>query len=306
MILVAGATGHVGGTVCRMLVERGAAVRALVRPTSAPDKLAALGELGVELATGDLREPETLAAACAGVRAVVSTASASGAPAADNTVANVDGDGQRALVEAAKAANVTQFVFVSFSGNLKVDMPLHASKRAVEQRIRTSGMPFTILRPTAFMEVWLSPLVGFDVANGSVTIFGEGAAPISYISLGDVAAFCVAAIDHAAARNATIELGGPEAITQLEAVRLAEDVTGRSMRLQHVPREALHEQYTAAVEPTQKSLAGLTWALAGGDAIDMSATLRRFPLKLTTVRSFLQQAYGGDGTSAYAAEPVAT
>ena len=75
MILVAGATGLVGSAVCQNLARRGERVRALVRATSAKEKLEALRLGGAELCVGDLKDPASLASACRGVEAVISTAS---------------------------------------------------------------------------------------------------------------------------------------------------------------------------------------------------------------------------------------
>src|SRR5690348_18478903 len=75
MILVVGATGLVGEEVCRKLVERREAVRALVRAGSSKDKVERLQSYGVELCVGDLKDPGSLRRACEGAGAVVSTAS---------------------------------------------------------------------------------------------------------------------------------------------------------------------------------------------------------------------------------------
>lgn len=283
MVLVAGATGYVGSEVCRLLKEQGVPVRALVRPSSSPERVTALRAQSIELALGDLRDPKSLERACAGVNAVISTASATSASKPGDTVINVDGDGQVSLVDAARKTGAGPFVFVSFSGNIEIDSPIRSSKRAVEQHIRDSGMDYTILRPTAFMEAWLSPALGFDVPNGKVTIYGDGEQPISYISLADVARFCVAALSNPDARNATLELGGPEALTPHETVRIAERVSGRTLDVQHVPLVTLRAQYEGTEDPLQKSFASLMYSLAEGNAIDMSATLQSFPMKLRSV-----------------------
>ena len=73
MILIAGATGFLGGEICRRLVENGESVRGLVRRTSDPAGVSRLRTLGAETAVGDLRDRESLDAACRGVRTVVST-----------------------------------------------------------------------------------------------------------------------------------------------------------------------------------------------------------------------------------------
>jgi len=76
-----------------------------------------------------------------------------------------------------------------------------------------SGIAYTILRPTFFTEIWLSPAVGFDATNATATIYGAGQNPISWISLGDVAEFAVCCRDNPEARNAILELGGPQALS---------------------------------------------------------------------------------------------
>ena len=118
MVLVAGATGSLGSTVCRMLVDQGTPVRALVRSGSSPERVGALRALGIELALGDLRDPESLRRACRGVDRVVSTATATSGRGGADTVQNVDGEGQVALIDAAQQERVQHFVYVSFSGAL--------------------------------------------------------------------------------------------------------------------------------------------------------------------------------------------
>jgi uncharacterized protein YbjT (DUF2867 family) len=306
MILVAGATGWLGGEVCRTLAERGHPVRALVRPTSDPAKREALRAAGVELVEGDLRDADSLQRACAGVGTVISTATATGQPKPGDDVINVDGEGQLALVDAAEQAGTGHFIFVSLSGNLEVDTPLSNAKRAVEQRLAAGRMEWTVLRPAAFMEIWLSPMLGFDVPNGTVTVYGEGTAPISYVSLYDVARYCVVAVNSPAARNASIEIGGAAPVAPLEAVRFAEEVTGRALAVQHVPAAALRAQYEAATDPRDRSFAGLMLAMTEGDAIDMAETARRFDVQPRGVREFLAATYGGppSGTPPGAEPPL--
>lgn len=66
------------------------------------------------------------------------------------------------LIDAAVRAGVGHVIYTSFSANLDLDFPLGRAKRAVEAHLIASGMAYTILRPSCFMEVWLSPAVGFD------------------------------------------------------------------------------------------------------------------------------------------------
>jgi uncharacterized protein YbjT (DUF2867 family) len=293
VILVVGATGFVGGEVCRRLAERGERVRALVRPTSAAGRVARLRQLGVETVEGDLKDRASLDAACRGATTVITTASTTVSRQPDDSLADVDERGQMQLVDAARGAGARHVIYVSFSGTMERDSPLRDAKRAVERHLRESGLTYTILRPSVFMEVWLSPMLGFDYANATARIYGSGEQPISWISLGDVAAFVVACVGNPAAENAVLELGGPEALSPLEVVRVFEEATGRRFAVEHVPREALEAQYREARDPMQKSFAALMCSLGDGDVIDMGRTLERFPLRLTSVREYAARAVGG-------------
>lgn len=288
MILVVGATGLLGSDTCRRLVRAGKPVRALVRETSSPDKVASLRGLGAEIAVGDLKDRRSLDAACKGVDAVVSTASSTISRQSGDSIESVDRQGQLDLVEAAEASGVGRFVLVSFP-EIPIDFPLQTAKRAVEARLGRSRMKYTILQPTCFAEIWLGPALGFDVASGSAQVFGTGRNRMSWISFQDVAKFTVAALESPLAANAAIRLGGPEALSALDVVRLAEHLAGRKFAVQHVPEEALRAQHRDATDAFQKTFAALMLYTAGGDAIEMSATLRDLPVgPLRTVREHLE------------------
>ena len=286
--LVVGATGMLGGEICRLFIERGKPVRALVRGTSSPDKVARLRSLGAELVRGDLKDRQSLDAACRDASAVISTASSTLSRQEGDSIETVDRQGQLALIDAAAAAGVGHFIFISFP-NVDIEFPLQAAKRAVEGSLRRSRMPYTILQPTFFAEVWLSPALGFDLVNGKAQVYGAGDNKISWISFHDVAAFAVAALDKPQAKNAVLRLGGPDALSPLEVVRLAEQTTGRRFIVQHVPEDTLRVQHGAASDPLQQSFAALMLYYARGDVIEMKRTLRDFPeQRLRSVRDYLK------------------
>ncbi|MGZ4417585.1 MAG: SDR family oxidoreductase, partial [Gaiellaceae bacterium] len=145
MNLVVGATGNVGGSVVRALRDQGKPVRAMVRETSDPERVRSLEEVGAEVVRGELRDPDSLKRACAGTTTVVSGATAITALGTDSITA-VDGDGQLSLVDAATGTGVDHFIYVSYTRHIDTDDPLTEAKRAVEERLRGSGMAFTILR----------------------------------------------------------------------------------------------------------------------------------------------------------------
>jgi uncharacterized protein YbjT (DUF2867 family) len=291
MILVAGSTGLVGGQICLDLAKADKAVRALVRSTSDRTKIDALKSRCIELVEGDLKDPSTLDAACAGVQTVVSTASSTLSHQAGDTIETVDRDGELNLVEAAKAAGVRHFIFVSFPPFAE-DFPLNKAKRAVEDRLNASGMAYTILWPTFFEEVWLSPALGFDAANAKARVYGSGENKIRWISYFDVAAFAAACVDNPAARNKTIQLGGPEALSPLDVVRIFEQSTDRKFAVEHVREEDLTAQKARATDSLSASFAGLMLSLAHGDTINTAECRTLFPsiaAGLTSVRDYAKR-----------------
>jgi uncharacterized protein YbjT (DUF2867 family) len=288
MHLVVGATGLVGSEICRRLAAEGKPVKALIRATSDPAKVDPLKNNGVICTVGDLKDRSSLDAACQGVTTVISTASATLSRQERDTLQTVDLEGQTHLVDAAKAAGVDHVVYISFSGNIDAEdpSPLTVAKRAVEGHLKQSGLTYTILRPTYFTEVWLSPALGFDFSQAKAQIYGAGQNPISWISFADVAQFAIACLDTPAAQNMVIELGGPEALSPLEVVKIFEDITGQPFTVAHVPEAALQAQKAAATDALQESFAALMLQYARGDAIDMEATLKTFPVQLASVRDY--------------------
>ena len=289
MILVVGSTGMVGSEVCRLLAEQKKPFRAMVRSASDPAKVENLKKLGAEIVIGDVREPETLKAACQGVGTVICTLSSM--PFAyqpgENDIEKVDRQGVIALIDAAKAAGVKHLIYTSFSKNMDMDFPLNNAKRAAEKHLRESGMIYTILHPGYFMEVWLSPAVGFDAANAKAQIYGTGEQPISWIAYKDVARFAVEAVTNQAACDKTLELGGPEAVSPQQVIALYEEKMGKPFDVTHVPVEALQDQFQGVEDPMQKSFIGLMICYGKGDPIEMNSTLHDFPIRLTPVKEFV-------------------
>ena len=286
MILVVGSTGLVGLDICERLRRRGESVRALVRASSDPQKKERLQAIGADLVEADLKRPDTLGKACEGVTAIVSTASATLSRQDGDTIETVDRDGQLALVDIAQSAGARRFVYISFRNNPDLQYPLRNAKTAVEERLRQPGIDYTILQASYFMEVWLSPALGFDYAGNQATVFGDGSNKLSWVSSGDVAAAAVACLFEPRTIRKTIEFGGPEALSPLEVTSRFEKAGWGEFALQHVPVEKLRADYEAAEDPLQKTFAALQLQYALGDPIDMSPALELLPLELASVDDY--------------------
>lgn len=295
MVLVVGATGLVGSEVCQRLIRRGEPVKALVRSTSSKEKIETLRSAGVELCVGDLKDPQSIVAACRGVSAVISTASSTLERQPGDSIESVDAAGQLNLVNAAKGANVERFLFVSFRRPSGMSFPLSDAKEHVEDAV--TSLNFTVIQASWFMEVWLSPALGFDYANAAARIYGPGTSPISWVSFRDVAEICARVLRHPAAERSTIEFGGPEALSPLEVVARFEKIGGRLFRLEHVPESALHSQFERATDSMQKSFAGLMLGYLHGDAMNMAPVVDTFGIKLTNVNEYVRSVLGKAATT---------
>ena len=284
-VLVIGATGFLGMEICRQLTEKNKKVRGLIRSTSDAAKVQALEKMGVETVVGDIKDGSSLNNACKGVSAVISTVSSTLSRQEGDSIESVDNKGQKNVVDAAAAANVKRFIYISFN-KMPNEFPLQTAKRDVEKHIAESGLSYTILRPTFFMEVWLSPHLGFDYANAKATIYGEGENKITWIAIKDVAAFAVNALDNEALINKTIELGGPQQLSPLEVITIFEDQGGTKFQVTNVPEDALTAQKNSAKDPLSESFAALMLCYAKGNEIDMKDVLTICDLQLTPVKDY--------------------
>jgi uncharacterized protein YbjT (DUF2867 family) len=282
MILVVGATGNLGGRVARMLLAQGQPVRILVRPQTDYQPLA---DAGAQVVLGDLKERSSLDAACEGVDTVITTAN-SAARGGEDTVQAVDLEGNRHLIDAAKAAGVNQFIFVSaLTADPNSPIPLMQAKGKIEDYLRESGIPYTNIAPNGYMELWIGMVVGMPAMMGQfVTIVGGGRRKHSFISVGDVAAFILAAIGNPAAINQKLLLGGPQPFSFRDAVAIYERVLGHQIPVRSV----------APGEPVPGLPETMAQVLAGLDTYDsplaMTETARTFGIQLTPLEEVARRA----------------
>jgi uncharacterized protein YbjT (DUF2867 family) len=284
MILILGATGAVGGMVTRRLLEQGKKVRILVREGS---DFQPLVQAGAQPVVGDLKDRASLDRAAQGVETVLTTANSAGR-GGDDTVDTVEIQGNRGLIDAARAAGVTHVIFTSGLGAaVDSQVPFLRGKGLAEQHLKASGMEYTILTPNVFMEMWFGMIIGTPLQNGQpVTIIGEGNRRHSFVSMGDVASFAVAAVDTPAARNRQIFVGGPEPLSWNEVVTRAGEVIGREIPVRRVP--------------PGESLPGLPDVVTGlatgmdqyDSPIDMTETAATFGITLTRANEVLRRLLG--------------
>jgi len=285
MILIVGATGRLGGQIVQRLLADGRKVRVLVRPQS---DYGSLLQAGAEPVVGDLKDPASLHAACEGIEAVVTTANAAGRGGED-TFQTVDDEGNHNLINAAVQAGVERFIFTSVLGSdPDSPAPLLRAKGITEERLRASGMTFTVTQADVHMDMLIPLVVDLPLSQGEpVRVVGEGRRTHSFVAQQDVAAFTVAALDHPAARNSTIVIGGPEPLSWRDIVSTFEQELGRPVPLETV---AVGQRLPGLPD----FVTDLVTALEMYDTpLDMRETTSIYGVDPTSLTSWVRQRFAG-------------
>lgn len=229
-VLVVGATGNLGSRLTKTLVRRGKRVRALVRPGT---DAAALTDLGVELVRGDLTQPATLPSALAGVDALVTSAIGYSLRKPEDSLKAVDVEGNRNLVDAARAADLPRFVFTSILAcDQAPEVPHFWAKKLTEDHLEEAGVPFIALRPGAYFG---GPLWTRQIASGSLMAMGATNVPWTYIHVDDVGDALARAVDEPRAVGRRIDLGSDRPVSLEELARIIRQEAGVPIRIAPPP-----------------------------------------------------------------------
>jgi uncharacterized protein YbjT (DUF2867 family) len=244
MILVAGGTGRLGTIVVSRLAANGHDVRVFARDRDRarrrPENTIEL-EDRVEIVPGDVRDRASIEAAMAGVTTVVSAVQGFAGPGRV-TPESVDHAGNVHLVDAAEAVGADVVLMSVVGASPDSPMDLFRAKYAAEQRLRATRVPSTVVRATAFVELWAEIL-------GKAPVFGRGDNPINFVSVRDVAAVVVRAVEQTQLRGEILEVGGPENVTFNELVALVREARGSDRKVHHVPRWLLRTLAPVARQP---------------------------------------------------------
>jgi NADH dehydrogenase len=289
-IAIVGATGLLGSEVTRRLAASGRRVRAITRSA---ERAASLATSGVEVRVADLTNRASLDAALDGVTTVFAAAHGL-VGRGRNRSSNVDDAGHRMLIDAASARGVDRFVYTSVLGARSGHpAPFWHIKAAIEEYLSASGLTYIILRPAAFMELHAHELIGKAVLKGgTAVILGRGERPLNFVSVRDVATFATMAITTPGLSDTTIEIGGPDNLCRNEVAALYARLSGRPLRVRHIPIGAIRVlgSLIGALHP---GVGGVMHASVVFEEIDQSfdpsETLRRFPVTLTSMETFVRE-----------------
>jgi uncharacterized protein YbjT (DUF2867 family) len=226
-ILVAGATGYLGGFVAQEFKARGHFVRALAR---SPNKLDYLRDSLDEIVQGEVTRPDTLEQVCEGIDVVFSSIGIT-RQRDKLTFRDVDYQGNVNLLEAAQRAGVEKFIYVSvLNGPSLLHLDIVKAHEDFVGALRASDMDHAVIRPTGFFSDMGEYLK--MARKGRVKLIGAGENRINPIHGADLAATCVDAVD---GTTLEIDVGGPEVLTHREIAELALRSLGKPVRVSSVP-----------------------------------------------------------------------
>ncbi len=226
MILVTGAAGKTGRAIIQALAKSRETVRALVHRF---DQVSSLEALGVDdVLVGDLRDQASIDRAAQGVRAIYHMA-----PNISPDEVSIG----KTIIAAAQSADVEHFVFHSVLHPQIEAMPHHWQKSRVEELLLESGLSFTILQPTAYMQ---NVLAYWDqiLENGIYPVPYSLETRLSLVDLEDVAQAAAIVLTEPGQIGAIIELVGTPAMSQIDTAEALSEQLGRPVVAEVVPLEA--------------------------------------------------------------------
>jgi nucleoside-diphosphate-sugar epimerase len=290
-ILVAGATGDLGGRIVDALLKRGGSVRAVVRAGAASDKVEKLQQRGVALAKADTTSVAELAEACSGASCVVSALAG---------LREVIVDAQTVLLDAAIQAGVPRFIPSDFSSDF-TKLPAGQNRnfdlrREFHERLDQASIAATSIFNGAFAELLFSQARLLDLAAKRVTYWENPDQRLDFTTINDTAAFTAeAALDRSTPK--ALHIAGDQKSAR-ELATLAGKVKGGTFEL--VRAGSLQDlatmiERTRAADPDgEKTLyprwQGMQYTLGmfSGRATPEHLDNDRYPnLKWTTIRDLL-------------------
>jgi uncharacterized protein YbjT (DUF2867 family) len=280
LILVCGSTGKQGGAVARSLLERGFRVRALTRDLQKPEAQA-LAEQGAEVVQGDMEDRSAVdQVLLEGVYGVFSVQ--------NYWETGYDGEVQqgKTVADAARAAGVDHFIYSSVgSAHRKTGIPHFESKWEVEEHVRQIGLPFTIFRPTFFMQNW--EWMREMILGGTLAQPLDPDKPLQQVAVEDLGAFAAIAFENPDSWiGREVDLAGDEQ-SMSEIAETYGRVIGREVSYYQVPWDQFEEQMG------EEGTLNLRWINDVGYEADIAALRQEYP-ELTSFERYLRT-HGWEG-----------
>ncbi len=290
-VLIIGGTGTLGKELCHQLNAEGNYKTTVL--TRNIEKNAQNTEGGVQYIKGDLTDVASLQLACKGMDIVIAAAH-SLLGKGKYSSEKVDDKGHRDLIDAAYAAGVQHFIYTSVIG-ASLDSPIDfwRTKATVEDYLKQSGLNYTILRGSAFMEFHVHEMIGKSIlAKGKATIFGKGENPTNFVSVRDVAQYAVLGLKNEGLRNKTLEIGGLDNLSRNEIAELYGELVDKTVKISHIPRGVLRV-FATILKPFHAGISRVMAVSEYFDRSDMSFDMRpvldKYPIHPLRLRDFIEE-----------------
>lgn len=230
-VLVTGGSGFVGREIVRQLLATGHSPRVLARGMKPADA-------AFETVRGSVLEPASLNAACSGCDAVIHLVGII-SEVGEQTYERVHDEGTGNLLTAAKAAGVPRFVHMSALGTRpNAAARYHRSKWAAEERVRASGLAWTIFRPSLIYgpgDGFVNLFARLSRWSPALPVIGPGASLVQPVAVADVARCFVGALNEPAAVGRTFDLCGPDRLAFRKVLAEILRALGRRRALVSLP-----------------------------------------------------------------------
>jgi uncharacterized protein YbjT (DUF2867 family) len=230
-----GANGRTGRAILAAMVARGVPVRAMVRNPDHVEPLLALG--ACEVVVGDMDRKDTLAKAMAGASSLLRV----GPPMHPREL-----EITTSLIELAQTHGLGHFIYYSVMHPQSRAIRHHRLKSEAEEVLIDSGLPFTVLQPSRYMQ-HLAPIWAEVLRTGVHAMPFSVERRFSLVDLMDLAEACaIVAVEGARHHHAIYELAGPEALSQTDMAAIIGSVLGREIGAQAVSFETLEARARAS------------------------------------------------------------
>jgi len=234
MILLAGAAGTLGSAVARALKRDN---QKFIAIDVNSEKLKAIEELAEKTAVCDMSKKESLSGILKEVKTVISTVGLQ-RESENVTYMDVDFQGNKNLLDAAKANGAEQFIYVSALAT-KEDAPrkVHQAKWLMECALKESGMTYTIFRPSGFMSDYIWYFGKEMKTKDTFEILGDGEMRVQPIHIDDLGTCITKAIGNKKAYNKIFPIGGPEAMSLNQILDFYQDFFNKKVKIIRTPLE---------------------------------------------------------------------
>tara|TARA_B110001452_G_scaffold113919_1_gene94460 strand:+ start:188 stop:1126 length:939 start_codon:yes stop_codon:yes gene_type:complete len=229
-ILVIGGTGTLGRQIVKQALDEGYQVKCMVRDFR---RGTFLKEWGAELIYGDLSLPSTIPLALKGVTTVIDSSTIRST--SSYTAETIDWKGKLALLEASKLVGIKKFIsFSVLNASTNSSIPLMDLKLQMENKIKASGLNYTIFQCSGFFQGLISQYALPVLESETIWVQGN-AAPVAYLDTQDAAKAVVLSLNTSSYENKVVSLIGEKFWTSKEIIELCERLSGKTAKISYIP-----------------------------------------------------------------------